>query len=300
MKIRNIYLLLPLFIILFIHTSAYAQMDSLRDKIELIAEKAKGDVGVCIIGLENNDTISFNGNGRFPMQSVYKFPVALAVLNQVDKGILSLDKKIYVKKKELLPKTWSPLRKKYPKGNVKISLSELLTYTVSMSDNNGCDILFRLVGGTKMVNDYIHNIGIKDIAIVATEEEMHKDWNVQFTNWCTPIAMGNLLNKFNNGEILSQNSTKFLRRVMEETSTGPKRIKGLLPAGTIVAHKTGSSGSNEEGVMGALNDVGIVTLPNGNHFAIVVFISNATADENVCENIIAEITKVVWDRYVGD
>ena len=273
-------------------------MDSLRGKIELIAEKAKGDVGVCIIGLENNDTITFNGNGRFPMQSVYKFPVALAVLNQVDKGILSLDKKIFVKKKELLSKTWSPLREKYPKGNVKISLAELLTYTVSMSDNNGCDILFKLMGGTKMVNDYIHNIGIKDIAIVATEEEMHKDWNVQFTNWCTPIAMGNLLNKFNKGEILSQKSTKFLMRVMEETSTGPKRIKGLLPAGTIVAHKTGSSGSNEVGIIGALNDVGIVTLPNGNHFAIVVFISNTTADENVCEKIIAEITKVVWDRYV--
>jgi len=298
MKFRNIYLLLLLFIILFIHAPAYAQMDSLRGKIELIAEKAKGDVGVCIIGLENNDTITFNGNGRFPMQSVYKFPVALAVLNQVDKGILSLDKKIFVKKKELLSKTWSPLREKYPKGNVKISLAELLTYTVSMSDNNGCDILFKLMGGTKMVNDYIHNIGIKDIAIVATEEEMHKDWNVQFTNWCTPIAMGNLLNKFNKGEILSQKSTKFLMRVMEETSTGPKRIKGLLPAGTIVAHKTGSSGSNEVGIIGALNDVGIVTLPNGNHFAIVVFISNTTADENVCEKIIAEITKVVWDRYV--
>ncbi|MDP3149125.1 MAG: class A beta-lactamase, subclass A2 [Ignavibacteria bacterium] len=289
-----------LLVVVLVLSSSYtfAQKDSLRTLIEQISEKAKGDVGVCLIGLENNDTLSFNGNRHFPMQSVYKFPVALAVLTQVDKGMLSLDKKIFVKKKELLPKTWSPLREKYPNGNVKISLNELLTYTVSMSDNNGCDILFKLVGGTKMVNDYIHNTGIKDIAIVATEEEMHKNWNVQFTNWCTPIAMCNLLNKFYKGEILSKNSTKYLRRVMEETSTGSKRIKGSLPAGTIVAHKTGSSGSNEEGIIGALNDVGIVTLPNGNHLAIVVFISNSSAEENECEKVIAEITKVVWDRYV--
>lgn len=278
--------------------STFAQKDSLRTLIEQISEKAKGDVGVCIINLENNDTLTFNGSTHFPMQSVYKFPLALAVLDQVDKGVLSLEQKIFVKKSELLPATWSPLRKKYPNGNMKISLNELLTYTVSMSDNNGCDVLFRLVGGTKMVNDYIHNIGIKDIAIVATEEEMHKEWDVQFTNWCTPIAMANLLNKFYKGEILSQKSSKFLRRIMEETSTGPKRIKGILPEGTVVAHKTGSSGSDKSGIIGALNDVGIVTLPKGNHFAIVVFISNSKADETICENIIAEITKVVWDRNV--
>jgi beta-lactamase class A len=273
-------------------------MDSLKTKIERISEKAMGNVGVAVICLEDKDTLTVKGDNRFPMQSVYKFPLALAVLDQVDKGILSLNQKIFVQKEDLLPETWSPLRGKYPDGNVNLTLDELLTYTVSASDNNGCDILFKLLGGPRIVNEYVHGLGIKDISIVATEEEMHKDWNVQFTNWCTPTAMGNLLNKFNKGEILSQKSTKFLRRIMEETSTGPKRIKGLLPAETIVAHKTGSSGRNEEGIMGALNDVGIVTLPNGNHFAIVVFISNATADENVCENIIAEITKVVWDWYV--
>ena len=92
------------------------------------------------------------------MQSVYKYPLALAILNQVDKGIFSLEQKIHIKKEDLLPDTWSPLRKKYPDGNADITLDELLNITVSQSDNNGCDILFRLIGGTeeKVVwDDYI-------------------------------------------------------------------------------------------------------------------------------------------------
>lgn len=298
MKYNKFNFTLLLFVLVLSSSSAIAQKDSPRTLIEQISEKAKGDVGVYIANLENNDTISFNGNSHFPMQSVYKLPLALAVLDRVDKGVLSLDQKIFVKKSDLLPNTWSPLREKYPEGNVDIKVAELLTYTVSVSDNNGCDILFKLLGGPKIVNEYIQSLGIEDISIVATEEEMHKVWKVQFTNWCTPIAMGNLLNKFYKGEILSHNSTKFLKQIMEETSTGSKRIKGLLPEETIVAHKTSSSGSNEEGVIGTVNDVGIVTLPSGNHFAIVVFISNSKAEESMCENIIAEITKVVWDYYV--
>ncbi len=84
-----------------------------------------------------------------PMLSVFKFHIALAVLNQVDKGNLTLDQKILIKKSDLLENTWSPLREKYPDGNVELPLSEIITYTVAQSDNNGCDILLRLIGGTK-------------------------------------------------------------------------------------------------------------------------------------------------------
>ena len=57
-------------------------------------------------------------------------------------------------------------------GRFEISISELLAYTVSQSDNNGCDILLKEIGGTKKVNNYIHDLGVKVIAIKLTEE-MH-------------------------------------------------------------------------------------------------------------------------------
>ncbi|MBA4057716.1 MAG: hypothetical protein C0490_23580, partial [Marivirga sp.] len=78
-----------------------------------------------------------------------------------------------------------------------------------------------------------------------------------------------------------------------------KRIKGLLPAGTKVAHKTGTSGSNKEGLTAAVNDVGIVTLPNGKQYAIVVYVSNSTKDGTTLEGIIAEISEIAWDYFVA-
>ena len=293
----RVYCMLSFVTIYSIPPSTFAQKDSLRTKIEQIVESARAKVGVTVIGLENSDTLTFNGNGNFPMQSVYKFPLALTVLNQVDKHIFSLDQKIYIKKDDLLPNTWSPLREKYPHGNISITLEELLTFTVSESDNNGCDILFRLIGGPKTVDRYIHSLGITNISIAATEEEMHKDWEVQYRNWSSPAAMGQLLSMFYHNEILSRTSKEYLWQTMVKTGTGPRRIKRLLPTGTIVAHKTGSSGTNDYGITAATNDVGIVTLPNGKHFAIVVFISNSTTGEEKCEDIIAEIAKVVWDTY---
>ena len=275
----------------------YAQTDSLRLKIEHIIASKKADIGVAIDEFES-DTLSINGNKHFPMESVFKFHLAVAVLIEVDKGKLSLDQKVPVKKSDLLPNTWSPLRDKYPNGNIELTLSDLLSYTVSHSDNNGCNILFELMGGTKKIDTVIHNLGIKDVSIQATEKEMSKSWNVQFGNWTTPLAAIDLLKKFNNGEVLTKKSTDFLWRIMTETSTGKNRIKGKLPMGTIVAHKTGTSGTNAHGVTAAINDIGIIVLPNGKHVAISVFVVNSKEKTDVNEKIIADITKATWDYYI--
>lgn len=290
---RRFYIIL----ILALQTIIFAKTDSTRTKIEQIIQQAKGKVGVTIIDLKSGDTLSFNGNEHFPMQSVYKFPLALAMLNQVDKGKFTLDQKIHIKKEYLLPNTWSPLKEKYPQGNVDITLDELLSYTVSQSDNNGCDILFRLLGGPKVVNKYIHDIGIKDIAIVATEEEMHKEWSIQYNNWSTPTAMGKLLQKFYNGDILSKKSKDYLWQVMVNTSTGPGKIKGLLPEGTTVAHKTGSSGEDEKGIAAATNDAGIVSISADKNFVIVILVSESSAKEEDRDKVIAQIARTAWDSY---
>ena len=279
------------------HWAATAQGLPLREEIARIAAGVQGRVGVAVVGIESGDTLTIDGSGRYPMQSVYKFPVALAVLQRVDEGALSLEQQARLTRADLRPETWSPLREKYPEGDVEVTLDEILRYTVSLSDNNGCDFLFRLMGGTKVVQDHLRRIGIADIAIVATEEEMHGEWDAQYRNWSTPAAMGQLLRKFYRGEILSDESTSYLRRIMEETSTGPRRIKGLLPKGTVVAHKTGSSGADEKGFIAATNDVGVVTLPDGRHVAIVVFVADATSNQGACEETIARIAKAIWDRH---
>lgn len=297
MKSFGIRSILALLVIHFISGTALAQLDSMSVKIEQIVGSAKGIVGVAIQGPGSLDTLTINNHGKFPMQSVYKFPLALAVLSEVDKGKFSLNQKVQLKKADLRPHTWSPLRDKYPEGNVNVTLDELLRYTVSQSDNNGCDILFRLLGGTNVVDQFIHDLGIRDIAIVATEEEMSRDWEVQYRNWSSPAAMCQLLSLFSSGKILSPARGSYLMQLMVNTSTAPDRLKGLLPKGTVVAHKSGSSGTNEKGLAAATNDVGIITLPRGRRAVVVVFVSDSTADEGARDRVIAGIAKIVWDSY---
>lgn len=276
-------------------TSLFAQTGNLQQKMEEIISSKKADVGVSVLFLEDRRSIPVNGDKHYPMQSVYKFHLALAVLDQVDRGKLSLDQKIYVKKQDLLPNTWSPLREKYPNGNIALPLSEIIKFTIAESDNNGCDILFRLMGGPNKVHNYIVKLGITDCAIRATEEEMHNDDKVQFTNWTTPNSANMLLEKFWTGQVLKKNTSDFLKKTMTETVSGPNKIKGLLPPGTSVAHKTGYSGVNMDGVTAATNDIGVVTLPNGKVMLISIFVSMSKENEKENDLIIAELTHAAWE-----
>jgi len=277
-------------------SAVFAQTNTLQLKMDSIINSKKADVGVSVLYLSDHRIVSVNGDKHYPMQSVYKFHLALAVLNQVDQGKFKLNQKILVKKSDLLPDTWSPLREKYPNGNVELPLSEILKYTVSESDNNGCDILFRLIGGTKSAHQFIKKQGIKEISIVGTEEEMHKDDQVQFRNWTTPKAANELLQKFWEGKVLKKTTGDFLMKIMEETVTGPGKIKGLLPQGTLVAHKTGNSGVNKEGITAASNDIGIVTLPNGKKMLISAFVSMSKENDKENDKIIAELAKAAFEE----
>jgi beta-lactamase class A len=219
------------------------------------------------------------------------------VLHLVDSGVVKLDQKIKVKKKDLQPQTFSPLRDKFPDGG-EFTISDLLSYMVSQSDNNACDILLNFLGGPDQVEDYIHIIKVTGINIEASEADMAKDWPVQYIDWARPVDIVKLMDKFYTGKVLLPESRDLLLKMMTESTPGPNRIKGLLPTGTVVAHKTGTSGTNDAGLSPATNDAGIITLPNGKHIAIAVFVCNSTADAATRDKVIANIAKAVYDYEV--
>ncbi|MEO8447788.1 MAG: class A beta-lactamase, subclass A2 [bacterium] len=285
-----------IFLALLTVQSIGAQTDALKQRIIEITKPYNATVGVGVKMFDNGDALIINPDSLFVMQSVYKFHLAMAVLDQVDKGNLKLDQLIHIDKKDL-KQTYSPLREKYPDGNVDIPLSEIIGYTVSFSDNTGCDLLFRLIGGPAKVQEYMNGLGVGNISIKSTEEEMSQSREVQFTNTTSPGAALELLDIFRNAKALSPESNIFLWKVMTETSTGPNRIKGLLPEGTPVAHKTGSSGVDDFGITVATNDIGIITLPDGKQYALALFVQNSLESSAVNEKIIAEISKAVWDHY---
>jgi beta-lactamase class A len=288
-KISLLFLLISAFI--------FAQQSVLDQKINSIIKEKKATVGVSVLGFENGFKYSKNADKKLPMQSVFKFHIAAAVLDFVDKGKLSLDQKIVLDKSNLLENTWSPLRDKYPNGGVEVPLSEVLEMTVAKSDNNGCDILLNLLGGTQTVQKFMDSKGVKGFQIRYNEEAMHKDWNVQYENYSTMNSATDVLKKFYDGKLLSKKSTDYLMKVMLSTSTGLNKLIEQLPKNTPVARKTGASGKNKEGLTGAENEIAIITLPNGKHYAIAVFVSNSMETDAVNCKMISDISKTVWDYF---
>ncbi|WP_316823636.1 class A beta-lactamase, subclass A2 [Pedobacter gandavensis] len=278
------------------------KIEKLRQNIETILKNRNAVVGVAISGMDASDTLSIHGSGRFPMQSVFKFPIALTMLSEIDKENFSFDQKVAIHKNELLPDLWSPIREEYSEG-ATLTIAEILRYTVMVSDNVGCDVLLRLLGKPELVEDYFHKKGFSEFAVKINEEVMQNNWDLQFLNWTTPTEANKILRAFyeNKGNQLSQRSYDFVWNVMKETETGKDRLKGQLPKGTVVAHKTGWSGVNKEtGISAAINDIGIVFLPNGSHFYISIFITDSKEDTGTNEKIIADITKLAWDYFINN
>lgn len=285
------------FLFLLISTFTFSQQSVLEQKINSIIKNKKATVGVAVLGFESGFTYNKNAEKKLPMQSVFKFHIAAAVLDFVDKGKLSLDQKVLLDKSNLMENTWSPLRDKYPNGNIEVPLSEILEFTVAKSDNNGCDILLKLLGGTKTVQKFMDSKGVKGFQIKYSEADMHKEWNAQYKNYSTAKSAVDVLKKFYDGKLLSKKSTDYLMKVMLSTSTGINKLIEQLPKNTSVARKTGASGKNNAGLTGAENEIAIVTLPNGKHYAIAVFVSNSMEKNEVNCKIISDISKVVWDNF---
>ena len=270
-----------------------AQNAELQKQIDGIAAVAKGRVGVAAEVLETGESVFLNPHEHYPMQSVYKLPIGMAVLAQVDQGKLKLEQRVRVEKSDLVgPGLHSPIRDRNPNG-VELNLSELLRFAVSESDGTASDVLLKLVG-VEAVGKYLSELGVTEIVVANTENEISQDWQTQYRNWASPHGAVQLLRALHEQRGLSEQSQQLLLKLMTETPTGPRRLKGSLPKTAVVAHKTGTSGSRN-GITAATNDIGLITLPDGRHLAIAVFVSDSPADLVTRERVIAQIAKAVWD-----
>jgi beta-lactamase class A len=250
-------------------------------------------VGVSAVLLESGETIaSLNPHDHFPMQSVYKLPISMGVMRAVESGRIKLGDKVSISKSDFIGRAaHSPIRDKFPRGT-SLTVEELLRYALVESDGTASDVLMRLAGGAAAVQTYLTGLGIKEMIVLDTEQAFTQDHALQFRNYATPEAAVALLRALYERRGISEASQTLVLKLMTESTTGPKRLKGLLPAGTLVAHKTGTSGT-EKGITAATNDIGIITLPNGKHLAITVFVADSPADEATREGVIAKIAQAI-------
>ena len=294
----------------------------LEKQFATIAEAAKGKVGAAAVVLETGDAALVNADGHYPMQSVYKLPICMAMMEQIRLGQHDLDEIIGITPADYVRQGQaSPLRDKDASGG-EFTIRELIRLTLVESDGSASDVLLRVMGGAPVVQEYIEQIGIRDMHIVNTEKELGANWDTQYQNWATPVAgvellswlhasgeqLGGMPKEFRlikdsaaNISMVPRNYLKLgdLRLVagfMSDLKTGANRIPGLLRDRTVVAHKTGTGGT-QNGITSATNDIGIIDLPNGKHLAVAVFVSDSPADDKTRDAVIAKIAKAAYDKW---
>jgi beta-lactamase class A len=269
---------------------------------QLPPQSSNAVIGVSAVHLESGRRLGIRGAERFPMGSVYKFPIVLAALQRVDVGTLKLDQKITIEPKDFSP-GWSPLRDEAKGKPITLTVRELLRYTVSISDNTACDHTIRLLGGPAAISKRMAELGVGGIRIDRPEKTIagHLDepggrarYATDVRDTATPDDMAVLLVAFwNRRDGLSKASHDLLMQWMIETPTGVRRIKAVVPAGSVVAHKTGT-------MPGVVNDAAIVTSPDGkDHVVIVVFSKSGTSKEKIREDDVAAAAKKAWRELVG-
>jgi beta-lactamase class A len=265
-------------------------------------QKSDATIGVTAIHLESGRRLGIRETERFPMGSVYKFPIVLTALRQVDAGTLQLDRTITIQPTDFSP-GFSPLRDNAKGKPITITVSELLRYTVSISDNTASDNLLRLLGGPAVVSKRMQELGVGGIRIDRPEKTIaahlkepggRKRYVSDVRDTATPNDMAALLVAFwNRRDGLSKASHDLLMKWMIETTTGAHRIKSVMPSGSVVAHKTGT-------MPGTVNDASIVTSPNGrNHVVLVVFSKGGTSEEKIREDDVAAAAKKAYAELLS-
>jgi beta-lactamase class A len=324
MKYRHVIIALAVFAAASFGT-AYGQTtegQSVGAAIERVASPLAGRIGFAAQEIGGKEVIAFNGDETFVMASTYKVAIAAAVLDRVDKKELSLDQLVDITP-DMMMIGDAALSDTFVHPGLQLSIANLIEVMITESDNTATDISMGLAGGPAAVTKYLRRLGITDFRVdrptgeiigefyglpgpatmkVAAEAfktrpglattlgDRNLDFEADPRDHATPLAMLQLLLAIDSGTAMSPKSREFLLGVMSRTRTGAGRLKGLLPRGTPVAHKTGTIG-------GVANDVGYITLPDGRRFAIAVFTSSSETSEANRDRAIAEIARSLFDYF---
>ena len=293
----------------------------LKSEIRRIIRGADADVGVAVISDDlcrngKTDIIRINDHRRYPLMSVMKMHQALHVTDSLSRAGLPLGTLVTVTAEDLKKDTYSPLRDSLLSATdssvSRITISLLLKYTLQLSDNNACDILFRHFGGPSATDTYIRSLGLEDFSIQVTEDQMHRDMKLCSDNWSRPSSAAWLLWMMSSAESsdgpagrpyrkLSENRyLDFVVQTMMSCTTGQDRLAApLLGTGAVIGHKTGTGDTDSRGRITGLNDIGIVTLPDGKRYAVAVLIKDSGESPAATAQIIADISEAVY-KYMTD
>ena len=237
----------------------------LEQQLASLLSNKTSDVGIAALDLRTGEMVSIKGDEPFPMASTVKIAVAAIYLAQVEHGRRTLDDRI--------------------SGQRARGLMERM---IIHSDNHATDLLLRDVGGPQALQQWIQDNRLSNMRVDRTIAQLLRAkrdlWDIRDSS--TPNAMVELLRRIDKGEMLRPQSRSDLLDLMRRCATGKNRLKGLLPSGTQIEHKTGT-------LNGYVSDVGIITMPDGRRVAIAAFARGGSDRPRT----IAQAARTIYDAF---
>ncbi|WP_261294670.1 serine hydrolase [Sphingomonas hylomeconis] len=241
------------------------ELIGLEHELNMLVAARPGEYGIAALDLRDGSIVAVNGGISFPMASTVKLAIAATYLAEVDQRQRSLDELISGR-----------------------SAAKLLELMIVRSDNYATDQLLAAVGGPGAVQQWLSSRNITGMRVDRTIAQLLRERGhlADSKDVATPVAMVALLSRLDSGTVLTAQSRAFLFELMRRCQTGTRRIRALLPAGTLVEDKTGT-------LDGITNDVGFITMPDGRRVAVAVFARGGRDRQPV----IAEVSRVIYDRF---
>jgi beta-lactamase class A len=253
-----------------------SSLDRLGANIQRITASVNASWGIYIKSLDTGDEIAISADRQMDTMSVIKIPLMVEVFEQIKAGKFTLADKYTLAKEDILPGT-GILRSLDP-GDV-VTVKDLITLMIIVSDNTATDVLYRMVGGPEAVNTRMEALGLKQTRAPANarawfdaleaqkdNEKFHREAKHPF-GLSTPREIGMLLERMERGTLVDKPSSELMLRIMRG-QIYRTRIPRFL-SGFVVPHKTGDFLPYIGDDVGVLESPGVrvvVSIFTANHF----------------------------------
>ena len=307
---------------------------ALRDAINRLGRGFDGKAGISVVSLKDGWAVDYASTSLFPQQSCSKLWVAITALDAVDRGAVKLTDKVSMGRDDLTL-FHQPIAAKIRGGGHTTTIGALLFTAITESDNTANDSLMRSIGGPDAVRAMIERKELGAVRFFDGERSLQSriaglTWSQSYSigdafykarsalpmpirrasferylsdpyDGAAPRSVAMALARLKRGELLSPSSTARLLNIMGQTRTGKARVRAALASGWRWSHKTGS-GQVLGGRVGGINDIGLLTAPDGTVYAMALMTvpnkSNGQA-QGLMQAVTKEVIAAHGQRRVG-
>lgn len=282
------------FIIISSCTSEQSKMEKLKLQVKQKFANITGEFALAYKDLDNSqDTLFINAESEFHAASTMKTAVMIEVFKQVKEGKFAITDSLVIKNefKSIVDSSAYSLDVKddseevlYNSLGQKRTIYQLVYEMITVSSNLATNMLIELVDA-KNVTQTLRSLNINTMKVLRGVED-GKAFEKGLNNTVTAMDLGLLFEKIANHQVLNSKDCEEMKKILFDQKFNDI-IPALLPKEVKVAHKTGS-------ITGVHHDSGIVYLPNGKRY-ILVLLSKKMDNFEEGTKMLGEVSKLVYE-----